>query len=318
MAALISLGIALAILALVASPSVRGAASAGVQPRIHADEATDTPTRTATPTRTPTPTPTTTPQPAAAMFVFPDTVPPGSTFLAEGRGFGATEKVEVSYTPQLINGTSTTIQVSTTSYADGVFVIPSIPVPASVSPGNYRVTAVGHSSGTTAAAQLIVESGTPASTPTSTVTPAPAATNTPTPTSTRVGTPTRTPTATPTPTATRTPTMTPLPGKPYILAIKYAYVWYPSVRMGTWNHVVLQINHKQRLDALAYVIFPSGPPQSYTGHTDKRGHWELTFAVPRGTASRYSNQALVIVQVRHDLTVKSVDLSFLLVRRSRR
>jgi hypothetical protein len=271
-AALILVGVAVSILVLTSSPIVRGA--------------------------------------APAMIVFPDTVPPGSTFLAEGRGFGASETITVSYSPRVSNGSTTLIQVNGTSYPDGVFVIPGVPVPASVVPGVYRVTALGQTSNLGAQTTVAVSRGTPTSTPTPRVTPTPAATSTatPTPRATPTSTPTSTPTRVPTRTATATPT-----SKPFNLAIKYAYLWYPTVRMGTWNHVVLQINHRQRLDSLAYVIFPSGPPQSYSGRTDKRGHWELSFRVPRGTASRYSSQALVIVQVRHELSVKSVDLSFWLV-----
>jgi hypothetical protein len=273
-AALVVLGIALSGLALASSPVARGA--------------------------------------DAALFVFPDTVPPGSTFLAEGRGFGASETVAVSYSPALTNGSTTLVQVTTTSYSDGVFVISSVPVPAAVAPGTYRVTAFGQTSNVTAAAAIVVSRGTPTITPTPTRTPTPRATSTPT------STPLPTSTPTPVPTITRVQTWTPTPtpsGKSYNLAIKYAYLWYHTVRTGTWNHVVLQINHKQRLDSLAYVIFPSGPAQSYTGRTDKLGHWELTFRVPRGTTSRYSTEALVIVQVRHQLLVKSVDLSFSLVGR---
>jgi hypothetical protein len=101
--------------------------------------------------------------------------------------------------------------------------------------------------------------------------------------------------------------------KPFNLAIKYAFLWYPAVRMGTWEHVVLQANHRQRLEVLVYVIFPSGAQTSYAGLTNKLGHWEKTFPVPRGTASQYSNLALAIVQLRHELSVKSTDLQFWLV-----
>ena len=310
-------GVAALTLVLAARPPVEGSAAGEMPSRIRSDAATSTPTRT--PTSTATPTTTSPPSSPPAMYVFPSSVPAGSTFLAEGRGFGSSETVIVTYTADLSNGSTTVVQASTTSYANGVFVIPNIPVPAAVTPGTYQVTANGQTSHVSMTVSLVVLSAHATITPTATR--QPTASATPRLTSTLSPTPhpthTPTPTITPTPTATRTPRSTPtatsVPVKSYYLAIKYAYLWYPTVRMGTWEHVVVQANHRQRLTVLVYVIFPSGVQKSYAGRTNKLGHWEKTFPVPPGTASPYSSLALAIVQLRHELSVKSDDLKFWLV-----
>lgn len=85
--------------------------------------------------------------------------------------------------------------------------------------------------------------------------------------------------------------------------------------MGTFNHVVVQINHHHRYTITLHVIFPAaGHDLHLSGRTGQKGHWEKTFSVPRGTNTRQSHQVLVIVQVQDGLSSKRATLSFQLVR----
>lgn len=252
---------------------------------------TPTPTATATSTASATPTP----QVAAELQLQPSTEVAGApaSVSATGGGFGRGETVAVGYTVSLQGGGTATEQTTAATFANGTFVVQLPAAPANAVSGIYLVSAVGQSTHAVATAQLNVTRP-----PTSTPTPRPTATSTPT------ASPTNTPTATATPT----------PIKPFRLRFRSAYLWYHFVRVGTHNRVVIQANHRQHFDVSLHVIFPAGHDLHYLGHTDKRGHWGKTFAVSPGTISRVSRTALVIVELRHNLTTVTTALSFTLVR----
>jgi hypothetical protein len=91
-------------------------------------------------------------------------------------------------------------------------------------------------------------------------------------------------------------------------------IWYHAVRVGTYDHVVVQSTVKSTLGIWVHVSFPSGMHHSYFENTDRLGHWEKTFSVPPGANSIYTNRALVTFQLwRAKKTVKDF-LPFYLVR----
>jgi hypothetical protein len=229
----------------------------------------------------------------------PSTVTAGSgtQVTATGSGFASGESVSVTFTLTESGTGAVPQQVTTTAFSNGTFIVQLPAIPANALQGNYVVTATGANSRRAATALLSVLGAAATATPTATLTP------TPTPTSTS------TPTLTPTPTVTATT----IPPK-QTFKIKSAYLWYHNVRLGTSNHVVVQASRRKQYDVNLHVIFPAkGHDLHVTGHTDKNGHWEKTFAVGRHTDSSASHEVLVLVQLQHNLSTKLATLSFTLV-----
>ncbi|MGH2441840.1 MAG: hypothetical protein ACRDFX_01585 [Chloroflexota bacterium] len=252
-----------------------------------------------TPGPTLAPTATGTAAPAPTIQVVPASVQAGSGNLVtvNGTGFGAAEGVTVSLTFLLQGGAQEQAQSSAATFTDGSFTAALPSIPAAAMPGTYIVTAVGETSHRSASAQLTILLAASTPTPTSTQTPTPA--------------PTATPTSTSTPTATPSPVTAPVHRSK--LAFKRAYLWYHTVRVGTWNHVVVQANHHRKFSISMHVIFPAGRDLHFAGKTNKKGHWEKRFSVARGTIGRYSHQALVILELHRGLTSKRTSLQFTLV-----
>jgi hypothetical protein len=239
----------------------------------------------------------------------PSMTGPGTSVRVFGSGFGSQEVVRVQYIAQATSGEILLVQATGMTAADGSFANLTLNVPSNIQPGFYRVSATGQNSNRFASAILTVLRPTATSTPTAT----------PTPTRTPTVTPTKTPVPTATPTPTRTPTPTPVPTPtasqvPFLFKIKQAFLWYPYVRMGTWNHLVVQANRREHFDVAMHVIFPSGKQLNFGGQTNARGHWEKTFPVPRGSATQFQRQVLVIVQLRYALATRVQDLFFTLIR----
>jgi hypothetical protein len=254
----------------------------------------------------------TSPTPTAVTTVIslqPSSTGPGTSVRVFGSGFAAQELVRVQYFAQQAGGDVFLIQATATTAADGSFANLQLSVPPNIQAGFYRVTATGQNSNRSATAILTVLR--PTATPTLTTTPTPTRTPTVTPTKTPVPTATPTPTRTPTPTPVPTPTASQVP---FLFKIKQAFLWYPYVRMGTWNHLVVQANRREHFDVAMHVIFPSGKQLNFGGQTNARGHWEKTFPVPRGSATQFQRQVLVIVQLRYALATRVQDLFFTLIR----
>jgi hypothetical protein len=158
--------------------------------------------------------------------------------------------------------------------------------------------------------------------------PTPAPTNTGTPVATKTPTATSTPTSTATPVATNTltatatstpappPTPTPKPVKhAYVLRFSQTSIWYHTVRLGTFDHVVVQANHHQTLGIWMFVDFPSGLHYDYYTNTDANGHFEKTFSVPHASYSKRSTRAVVRFQLWHGRkTVKNFVVFYLVGR----
>ncbi|HLJ69063.1 MAG TPA: hypothetical protein VKX16_17050 [Chloroflexota bacterium] len=270
--------------------AVAAAFSLGCQRRAEADPGT--PSAPATPT-------------AASIQLQPAATLPGSAVEVSGTGFQALEAVLIGYRAQTTYGQTVLVQAAATAGPDGAFAGAMLAVPPYIASGSYQVTATGQLSGIVADSPFTVASTTLP--PTTTSTPLPAST----PTTTTVVLPSVTATHTPKPTPTRTRTTAP---KPYVLAYRYAYPAYHTVRLGTWNRVIVQANHRQRLDVQMSVVFPSGKRLDYAGRTDRRGHWEKKFPVPKSAWDRYSNTADAVVRLLHGLTTKLADVQFTVVR----
>jgi hypothetical protein len=149
-------------------------------------------------------------QPAPAIALIPSTVPAGANAFVTviGSNFGANETVTISYTANLTNGSTAVESVTATTDAAGTFTTGGLPVPSSVQPGQYLVSAFGSASGRHATAVLTVQGNSALPTSTPTPTNVPSSTSTPIPTATATPMPTHAPSSTPPPskpTATRTP-----------------------------------------------------------------------------------------------------------------
>lgn len=96
--------------------------------------------------------------PAATIALAPSTSVAGtaSHITVSGTGFGGNETVTISYLAALSAGTTTLQATSIQADGNGAFTNASLPVPATIVPGSYTVSAAGGTSGLQADAQLTV------------------------------------------------------------------------------------------------------------------------------------------------------------------
>jgi hypothetical protein len=84
------------------------------------------------------------------------------------------------------------------------------------------------------------------------------------------------------------------------------------VRIGTFDHVVVQANRNTTFGIWIFVDFPSGLEYGFYANTDRNGHYERTFSVPHAAHSSRSNRAVVRFQLWYGKrTVKDFVLFYL-------
>lgn len=243
-------------------------------------------------------------QSTAELAVTPSSVAAGSatTITVTGAGFSPGEQVTVDFSVPLAGLAPATQQAIGSVTANGTFSTQLSTPPSQTIPGTYLIFALGTTSRRFATAHLTVLN-LPTATPTATAILPPAP-----PTIATVA-----PTATP-PQLTIVPAPTRTPGTQYVLSFRRAYLWYTTVRAGTFDRVVIRANHHQRLTVALHVIFPGGHAVHIAGRTNREGRWAKSFAVPRGAYHRHSPTAVVVVQLRHQLATKEIVLPFSIIR----
>jgi hypothetical protein len=156
--------------------------------------------------------------------------------------------------------------------------------------------------------------------PTATLTPFPTASSVATATGTPVpATATATPTNTPVPatatsTATATATNTPIPPPPAIASFLSTSVKYGVIRMGTRETLTAQAGFAGPQRIVVHVYFATGLQTAFNGHTNSKGRWTKSFAIPRNTISQYSSVAVVTFQIFKNHTSAKDFQTFRVVR----
>ena len=100
---------------------------------------------------------------------------------------------------------------------------------------------------------------------------------------------------------------------PKNLGFRQVSLWYHTVRQGTWDYITVQSTVQKQLGIWVHVIFPSGRHLDYFTLTDRKGRWATRFNVPRGSASRHSNQAYIAFQLWHGKQTMQAFIQFTLV-----
>lgn len=156
--------------------------------------------------------------------------------------------------------------------------------------------------------------------PTPTSTAIPTATSVATATGTAVP-PTATPTASSTPlpptatsTATATATNTQIPPPPAIASFLSTSVKYPTIRIGTKETLSARARFAGPQRIVVHIYFATGFQMTFNGHTNSKGVWHKTFAIPRNTISQYSRIAVVTFQVFKNHTSAKDFQTFRVVR----
>lgn len=105
----------------------------------------------------------------------------------------------------------------------------------------------------------------------------------------------------------------PLSAHPRNLTFQWTSLWYHTVRQGTWDYITVQSTLKTRLGIWVHVIFPSGYHWDFYRETDSNGKWSVKFTIPRGSASKRSNQAYITFQLWHGKQTTQSFMDFTLV-----
>jgi hypothetical protein len=187
------------------------------------------------------------------LLLRPNFALPGQAVLVYGSSFSSGIHVTITAAFTVSGGGQQNVSSGADTNSDGAFV-GQIAIPRNAIAGTATVRASeSHGQATT---RLIVQQ------------PKPLPTSTPAPT--------QTPLPQPTPTATSQPTShhTASP------SFSYISIWYHTVRVGTYDHIILQANLKTTLGIWVIVYFPSGQRLAYYQNTDSHGRWEKQFPVP--------------------------------------
>jgi hypothetical protein len=197
---------------------------------------------------------------------------PGEAVTVSGDNFGSGANVTVSATFPIQGGGTRTVNVTTHTGGHGNYSV-RLGVPANAAPAKVTVTA--HSANASVHTQIQVNQK-----------PAPKPTATPVPSAT--------------PTSTPIPTSTPTPKHHHGFGFRYISIWYHTVRVGTYDHLVVQSTLHTQLGIWVHVWFPNVYRSlAYYQNTDFNGHWETQFTVPRDAITSNNNHVLVTFRLWH-------------------
>jgi hypothetical protein len=224
-----------------------------------------------------------------SISVKPNTVYAGQSFTVSGSNFGAGVSVRVSASFPIGNGKNQDVAKTVTTGQGGNYSA-TLTAPGNANAGKVTVTAASSNSHVTASVSVRVH---PTAVPTATATSAPK--------------------AAPTATATAKPTHHHKKHKKKF-DYRYVSVWYHTVRVGTYNHLVVQSTLKIQLGIWVHVYFPSGQHLDFYQNTDHQGKWELQFNIPTNALAGANHSVLVTFRLWHGKSSIKQYAKFSLVR----
>jgi hypothetical protein len=86
------------------------------------------------------------------------------------------------------------------------------------------------------------------------------------------------------------------------------------VREGTFNHLEVQGRPHTTMGIWTHVYFPNGRHLDYYENTDGGGHWTKQFGIPRDALSKYSNRAVITLQLWRGKRTRKNNVSFIVIR----
>lgn len=215
------------------------------------------------------------------ISALPGAVLPGQTVVISGSGYSYFSSVKVHATVPLVTGGTRGIGGTVSSNGQGAFTT-KLFVPGAASSSSITVTA-GGAHGQASTRFQVNRPAPPKPRPTSTPLPAPTATVTPLPA----------------PSATAFPVATgghnPFRGGRF--RFKSVSIWYHTVTVGTFDHLVVQGAPTTQYGIWVHVYLPSGQRLDYYENTDDHGFWERQFKVPRNAIAKGNNQAVVTIRL---------------------
>ncbi|GAC1463225.1 MAG: hypothetical protein PVSMB7_04580 [Chloroflexota bacterium] len=224
-------------------------------------------------------------------------LPGGSvTVYLHGFALGGTGSQITLFTEVTVQGGRQSVMVSVIPDAAGGAVA-TLSIPSGALPGKITVSATQPASGATISQAIEIAEA--------------AATSTP------VQTPIPPPPPPPSATATPTPTSTPL-SVPVLRPLKFKRLglWYTAAIVGSFNHIKVRANRKEKIGVDVTVTYPSGTVLHYRGITTRLGRWSKTFPVPRDAIRGRLRTALVqAFLIQGTETSLERSLTFRLVRR---
>ena len=218
----------------------------------------------------------------------PGSVLPGQTVVVSGSGYSYFSSVNVHATVPLNTGGTRGIGGSVSTNGQGAFTA-RLSVPGAAASSSVTVTA-GGAHGQASTRFRVTRPAPPKPRPTSTPLPTPTATVTPLPAPA--------PAPAPAPTGTAFPVgnghHNPFKGH---FKFKYVSLWYHTVSVGTYDHLVVQAQPSTQFGIWVHVYLPNGKRLDYYENTDDHGYWERQFTIPRNAIAKGNNQAVVTVRL---------------------
>jgi hypothetical protein len=197
----------------------------------------------------------------------PTTVYPGQTVKVSGNNFGNGVTVHVTATVQTSAG-SRQIAAQTVSTSNGSYAV-NLTIPGNAQAGNVVITARSANAHTQSTLHVQLR-------------------------------PTAVPTSVP-PTATPLPTATPKPSHHHNPSLNFQYIsiWYHWMKQGTQEHIIVQSTIHATQGIWVNVWYPNGQHQAWFQNTNSSGQWSMWFTVPRNSATRTNDHALVTFRLWH-------------------
>ena len=215
------------------------------------------------------------------ISALPGSVLPGQTVVISGSGYSYFSSVNVHAMVPLVTGGTRGIGGTVSSNGQGAFTA-RLFVPGAAASSSVTVTA-GGAHGQASTHFQVTRPAPPKPRPTSTPLPAPTATVTPLPA----------------PSATAFPVSTghhnPFRGGHF--RFKSVSLWYHTVTVGTFDHLVVQGAPTTQFGIWVHVYLPNGQRQDFYENTDDHGYWERQFKVPRNAIAKGNNQAVVTIRL---------------------